>query len=152
MHCSYWELLCRLELLYFIPAVEMKADGAACPPAVRLDLTTEPLGQPEQTSQRLSAQLNKALEDRDRRSDPDKKERERNTEGNAREEVITWALGPLPAVRRTSGRPRDALLRLPVASRNSIGTRRPAFGSSERQTKSIFSQRGRDESIHNHCS
>ena len=47
-------------IFVLIPAVGMKADGAACPPAERLDLTTEPLGQPEQTSQRLSAQPNEA--------------------------------------------------------------------------------------------
>ena len=61
MHCSCcWELLCWLEFLYVHTSRRNKADGAACPPAVRLDLTTEPLGQPEQTSQRLSAQPNEA--------------------------------------------------------------------------------------------
>jgi len=53
-YCAGWNF-CT-----FIPAVGTKADGAACPSAVRLDLTTEPLGQPEQTSQRFSAQPNEA--------------------------------------------------------------------------------------------
>jgi len=38
-----------------------KGRRGGLPPAVRLHLTAEPLGQPEQPSQRLSAQPNKAF-------------------------------------------------------------------------------------------